>query len=307
MKKIIIDTDGGHDDILALYLSILSKKLDILGVTCVAGNSKLQNVERNCQYALTQLNCYDTPIFSGADKPLSKKLTTAVVHGQSGLEGAELSQVKLLNLQKASAVDFIIDTVNQYPHEVTILTLGPLTNIALALNKDPQLASKVNEIVIMGGAINVPGNQNRVAEYNFYVDPDAASIVLGSKVDKVLIPLDPCNEVIISESEFFRLPNTLFVKSIIDMIKPFIRNIKSHLDVNGALVYDAIAAYYLICSNQFKLSPMDILIETDGVLTRGMCVIEKRNEIDKIPNILVAVDVNVNSFKNDFFRMLAHY
>src|SRR3989339_812259 len=193
-RKIIIDTDPGHDDALAIMLIEKSELFDVQAITTNAGNSTIQNTTNNARYVLDLIGS-TTPLYSGAATPLKRALIQAEVHGEGGLAGAVITKQEPLT---GSAVDQIIDIVKRDPGQISILTLGPLTNIAEALIKDSSLASEIQEVVMMGGAIAVPGNKNRVAEFNIFVDPDAADIVFRAPVKKVLVPLDACNDVFLA-------------------------------------------------------------------------------------------------------------
>ena len=183
--NIIIDTDPGHDDALAIMLIIKSGLFNVLAVTSVAGNSTIKNVTRNAAYILDLLKRRDIPIFSGKENPLKGNLIQADVHGSTGLDGVDTSKAQFEN--NHDAPKRIADLVNGYSGNITLLTLGPLSNIARAFQKDAPLSSKINKIIIMGGAIDLPGNKNRVAEFNFFVDPEAADIVFRTKVKKILV------------------------------------------------------------------------------------------------------------------------
>ncbi|MEI6731969.1 MAG: nucleoside hydrolase, partial [archaeon] len=173
MKKLIIDTDPGCDDALAIMLAVKSGMFDIMAITTVGGNSGIENTTRNARYILNLIGREDIPIYSGEDKPLKREIVRANVHGESGLEGINPKNESYLT---GNAVDQIIRIVHDNPG-ITIVTLGPLTNIAKAILKAPEIAEKIERFVIMGGAIGVPGNKSRVAEFNMYVDPEAADIV----------------------------------------------------------------------------------------------------------------------------------
>lgn len=302
LSRLIIDTDAGHDDVLAMMLLIKSGKYNILGITTVAGNSIIENTTRNTAFALDLLKRRDIPIFSGYNKPLRRKLITAVVHGKTGLDGVDTSKTKFALTNNAYRQ--IIRFTRSNPYKVKILTLGPLTNIARAFTTDPELPSLVKEIVIMGGAINVCGNKNRVAEFNMFVDPEAADIVFKSKVKKVLIPLDPCNNIILCQSDFENLKRSPLYLPIKKMMRQFIRGIQKYESVKAALVYDAIAAYYLLNPSAFQCKPMDIVIETRGKHTFGMTVAEKRASEIKNFNIDVALKINRNRFIRDFIKII---
>jgi len=302
LPKIIIDTDAGHDDVLAMLLLIKSRLFEILCVTTVAGNSTIRNVTRNAAFTLDLLERRDIPVFSGKANPLKRKLVTAVVHGKSGLDGADTSQVKFK--QTGDAHQQIIKLIRANPHQVTILTLGPLTNIARAFITDPKLPHLVKEIVIMGGAIDVCGNKNRVAEFNMFVDPEAADIVFRAKVKKVLVPLDPCNEIVLKLSDFEKLRGSKLYTPIKNMMRQFIKGIEKDEGIKGALVYDPLAAYYLINPHSYYLEPMDIVIETEGKHTFGMTVVEKRVSKIKRHNVAVAMKIDKNTFIKDFIRVI---
>ncbi len=301
-SKIIIDTDAGHDDVLAMMLLIKSRRFDIKAVTTVAGNSTIDNAMRNAAFTLDLLNRRDIPIYSGKPRPLKRKLITAVVHGKTGLDGVDTSHTNCKLTDNAHQP--IIELARANPHQVTILTLGPLTNIARAFLSDPQLPSLIKEIVMMGGAIDVCGNKNRVAEFNMFVDPEAADIVFRSKVKKVLVPLDACNEIVLTELDFEKVKGSPLYMPIKNMMRQFIRGIERFEGVKGALVYDAIAAYYLFKPSVFRYKAMDIVIETKGEHTAGMTVAEKRRRVERDNNVRVVTCISKGRFIKDLISIL---
>lgn len=297
--KIIIDTDPGHDDVMAILMLLAYKNIEIKAITTVAGNSTIENVTRNTQLVL-DLARRKIPLFSGAEKPLKRELIKADVHGQSGLDGLPLINVKAdLNYL---AVEKIIEIVENDPGEITILALGPLTNLAEAFLKKPDLPGKIKQIVIMGGAIEVCGNKNRVAEFNFFVDPEAAKIVMDSAVQKVLVPLDACNDIVMTNREIDRFENGKIGEALAKMMQPYVENLAKYEGISGAAMYDPLAAYYLINPAAFILQPMDVQVETEGELTRGMSVAERRAVADRNLNVDVAVKINANKFLDDFVK-----
>lgn len=301
-RLLIIDTDPGHDDALAIMLLVKSKLFDIQALTTVAGNSTIENVTRNAAYILDILNRRDIPLYSGKKQPLKRKLVLAVVHGANGLAGADTSKTKVT--LTGNADDKIIELIRKNPNQITLVTLGPLSNIARAFLKDPKLPSLIRQIVMMGGAINVPGNKNRVAEFNMSVDPEAADIVLRANVKKVLIPLDVCNTMPLFLSDFEKLKGTTLYKPIMGMMKKFIAGIAKYEGTQGALVYDAVAAYYLVNPNACTTTQMDIVIETKGEHTFGMTVAEKRIGEKRQYNVAVVTKVEREKFVKDFISIL---
>ena len=157
---------------------------------------------------------------------------------------------------------------------------------------------------MMGGAINVCGNKNRVAEFNMFVDPEAADIVFKSDIKKTLVPLDPCNDIVLTESDFEKLKGSSLYLPIKGMMRQFIKGIEKYEGVKGALVYDAIAAYYLLNPSVFRCKPMDIVIETKGKYTSGMTVAEKRKVVVRHPNVQVTIKLDRDIFMSDFIKIL---
>ena len=182
-RKIIIDTDPGQDDAVAILLALASPELEVLGIVALAGNVPLYHTTRNAGRVLALAGRPDVPVFAGAVRPLVRRLVTAEhVHGNTGLDGATLPE-PLVGLQPQHGVDFLVETLLAHaPGEVTICTLGPLTDVALALIRAPEIAPRIREIVMMGGAYFEGGNITPSAEFNIYVDPEAADVVMRSGV-----------------------------------------------------------------------------------------------------------------------------
>ena len=302
-KKIIIDADPGHDDMLAMLLMLAAPSVNVLAVTTVAGNSTIQNVTNNARFILDLADDSGTPLYSGATAPLVREQTLAVVHGESGLDGASVQkQVQLDGL----AVEKIIELVRRNPNEISLLILGPQTNIAQAIQEDPQTMKLVREFVIMGGAFDVPGNKNRVAEFNICVDPEAAAIVADFEVPKVYIPLDVCNDIQIPLEAFERINNDVIRKELLSALQPFIENIQvDDMETRGALVYDALAAYYLIKPKVCETRDDALVVETRGEYTFGMTLVDKRPISKKNSNnATIVTKIPEQQFVDDFFAVL---
>ncbi|MFA6005403.1 MAG: nucleoside hydrolase [Patescibacteria group bacterium] len=302
LPELIIDTDAGHDDILAIILLVKSKLFSIKAITTVAGNSSIRNVTRNVFYVLNLLHESNIPIYSGFPSPLKRRLIKAVIHGKNGLSGADTSKTKY-HLTK-DAPEQLIKIVKNSPRKVTILTLGPLSNIARVLQKDHSIATSIDKIVMMGGSLNGYGNKSRVAEFNMFVDPEAADIVFKSPIQKILLPLDACNECAFSLKSFTQLPTSVLNTAITQMMREYISKIKIRTGIEGTLVYDALAAYYLISPTVFTTRLMDIVIEKRGKYTSGMTVAERRFSVVKKNNVSVIEKVEYEKFKSYFFALL---
>lgn len=300
-RKIIIDTDPGHDDALALILLLKSQQFDIQAITTVAGNATIDKVTRNAQ-AIADLVGSKVPIYSGSPSPITRPLITAVVHGESGLDGFDTTSTKFRLTNDAPQK--IVDIVRKYPGEVTILTLGPLSNIARAFQLDPEIINLIPEIVTMGGAIDVPGNKNRVAEFNFFVDPEAASVVFESRVPKIIVPLDVCNDIVLQINDFKKIGKKSLQQALVPMMEHFAVGLIGDEGTKGLLVYDALAAYYLLNPKAYVLELMNVLIETKGEYTFGMSVAEKRRYKNEKPNASVVRQIQQDQFISDFFRIV---
>ena len=299
-KSIIIDTDPGHDDALAIMLLEKSEQVEIKAITIVCGNSSIENVTNNARFILDLIGSR-TPVYAGTGKPLKRELIKAVVHGESGLDGACVPKKKIVS---KNAVSRIIEIIRNNPGRITVLVLGPETNLAKAFLRDPNLPRLIKELVIMGGAIRVPGNKNRVSEFNIFVDPEAADIVFRAPVKKTLIPLDLCNEIYLESKDFRKLQKKSFYPQIISMMKEYIKGIATFEKEKKAFMYDPLAAYYLLNPKAYTTKKMDIKVEIQGKLTRGMTVAEFRKWGKPKYNIQVAIKVDRTVFVEDFLRTI---
>ncbi len=302
MKRIIIDTDPGHDDAMAIMLAVKSGVLAIEALTTVCGNSTIENTTRNARYVLTLLGRNDIPVYSGAARPLARSLIQAVVHGESGLDGIDPTNRANLTY---NAVEKILSIVRTNPRKITIVTLGPLTNIAQAIKKDPVTMKKVKALVIMGGAIRAPGNKNRVAEFNVFVDPEAADTVFSFPVEKTIVPLDACNHVKLSLNDFRAVKDKRLRLVLLKMVRPYIRNIVKDEGVKAALMYDPLTVYYLMNPRAAKTFTCNIRVETKGEHTRGMTVADLRTKPQEKANVTVVEHIRASRFTKDFIATLS--
>ena len=199
-QPVILDTDPGVDDALAIMLALGSPELDVIGICTVSGNVPLKTGTRNAQGLLQLLDRTDIPVFAGADQPLKRDPVFATeVHGKSGMGQAVLPEPS--QEVKGDAVDFLVQTLSDQPGEIAIIAVGPLTNLALAEQRQPGTLQKARQVIVMGGAIVETGNSTPVAEFNFYADPHAAHTVVHSGAALLIVPLDATRQVILSESD----------------------------------------------------------------------------------------------------------
>jgi purine nucleosidase len=301
-RKILIDTDPGHDDAMALMLAVASPELDVLAVTTVCGNSTIENVTRNARYVLAALGRSDIPVYSGAARPLRRKLIQAVVHGESGLAGIDPTIDVSLS---SDAVERMLALIKANPGTITLVAIGPLTNVAQAIKKDPQTIALLAELIIMGGAIAAPGNKNRVAEFNMFVDPEAAAIVMDFPVKKTLVPLDACNHVQMYMDDVALLHESPAKTMLAAMFGPYIAGLQADEGTSGALMYDVLTIFYLLDPAACLTADYNIQVETTSELTRGMTVADRRKVPDgALPNATVVMDVDSDVVIDTFISAL---
>jgi len=274
-RKIIIDTDPGQDDAVAILLALASTELEVLGITAVAGNVPLALTQRNARVICELAGRRDMAVFAGCDAPLSRKLVTAEhVHGKTGLDGIVLPD-PTMPLHPTHAVDFIIDTLRAHaPGTVTLCPLGPLTNIATAFQRAPDVVARVAEVVLMGGAYFEVGNITPAAEFNIYVDPEAAEVVFKSGIPLVVMPLDVTHRALTSRDwiETMRGLGTEAGRAVASWTDFFERFDTAKYGSKGAPLHDPCVIAYLISPNLFEGRHINVEIETRGEFTLGMTV-----------------------------------
>ena len=295
-KKIIIDTDPGQDDAIAILLALASpNEIEVLGITTVAGNVPVELTTKNACIVCELAGKPSVRVFSGCDQPMKRSLVTAEhVHGKTGLDGPSLPE-PVMKLQSMHGVDFIIETLRKEPvGTVTLCPLGPLTNIAQALVKAPDISEKIAEIVMMGGAYFEVGNITPTAEFNIYVDPEAAEIVFNSGIKLVVMPLDVTHKALVTKSRnnaFRRLGNPAGIATA-EMTDFFERFDKDKYGSLGAPLHDPCVTAYLIKPELFDGRFINVMIETESELTLGMTVADWWGVTNRQPNANFINDVD---------------
>jgi purine nucleosidase len=275
-RKIIIDTDPGQDDAVAILLALASPdEIDLLGITAVAGNVPLALTQRNARIVCELARRRDVPVFAGCDAPLARKLVTAEhVHGKTGLDGPQLPE-PTMPLADGHAVEFLIDTLRREPAgSVTLVPIGPLTNVAAAFRAAPDIIPRVGQIVLMGGAYFEVGNITPAAEFNIYVDPEAADIVFRSGVDLVVMPLDVTHKALTNRDRVgaFRAMGTEVGRMVAEWTDFFERFDKEKYGSEGAPLHDPCTIAWLIRPDLFSGRRINVEIELEGRHTTGMTV-----------------------------------
>ncbi len=309
-RKIIIDTDPGQDDAFAIMLALGSPdEIEVLGIVAVAGNVPLPLTQKNICIICELAGCADVPVYAGCDAPLKRKLVTAEhVHGQTGLDGPVMTEPKM-QIQAQHGVDYIIETLRQHPAgTVTLCPLGPLTNIAQAFLTAPDIIARVQEIVLMGGAYFEVGNITPAAEFNIYVDPEAADIVLKSGAPIVMMPLDVTHKVIATRArvEAIRAIGTEVGRVAAEWADFFERFDVAKYGSDGGPLHDPTVIAYLIRPELFKGRFINVEIETASELTLGMTVADWWGVTNRAPNAMFMGDVDAQGFFDLLTERLTH-
>jgi purine nucleosidase len=299
IRKIIIDTDPGQDDAVAILVALASPELEVLGITAVAGNVPLSLTEKNARKICELAGRPEIKVFAGAMHPMLRPLVTAEnVHGKTGLNGPDLPEPKM-PLQEGHAVDFILETLmREEPGSVTLCPLGPLTNIALALEREPKIAPRIREIVLMGGGFFEGGNVTPAAEFNIYVDPHAADVVLKSGIPIVMVPLDCTHKALTTAKRVaaFRGLGSRPGIATAEMLEFFERFDESKYGTDGGPLHDPCVIAYLLKPELFSGRHINISVEIASELTMGMTVADWWGVTKRPKNVTYLRDVDHEGF-----------
>jgi inosine-uridine nucleoside N-ribohydrolase len=291
---VILDCDPGHDDAIALLLALASPEVELLGVTTVHGNQTLAKTTANALRVLDLAGRSDIAVAAGADRPLLRELTVAShVHGDSGLDGPALPAASRAPLDEG-AVEFMVRTIAASPEPVTLVPTGPLTNIALLLERTG--GANVARIVLMGGSI-AEGNMTPAAEFNVWADPEAAAAVFGADIDTTMIGLDVTHRAVTTPALQERLRTTgatgSFVADLVDFFTVFHRETYGW---DGAPIHDAVAAAHVIRPGIVTTIPCNVEVELESDLCRGRTVVDRWRRTDREPNAQVGIDLDTGAF-----------
>ena len=299
--KIILDCDPGHDDAVAMLLAHGNPEIELLGITTVGGNQTLAKVTHNAQVVAT-IAGIDVPIYAGVTRPLVRPVEVAEdIHGDTGMEihNYELPE-PTVQVEDTHAVDFIIDTIMSHePGTVALVPTGALTNIALAVRKEPRIAERVKEVVLMGGGYHV-GNWTAVAEFNIKIDPEAAHIVFNEKWPLTMVGLDLTHQALATpeiEKKFAAL-GTETGDFVVALFDAFRKNYQDAQGFDNPPVHDPCAVAYLIDREVFTTRKAPLDVELSGALTTGMTVADFRAPAPEDCTTQVAVDLDFDKFWN---------
>lgn len=321
-RKVILDCDPGHDDAFAIMLA--AAHLDLLGITTIGGNCSLENVTANALKVLEVIGRGDVGVYPGHAHPLVSPLVTAPqFHGISGMDGPVLPEPSIRPKSK-HGVDFIVETVMR-TEEVTLIATGPLTNIAAAINREPKIVKRVRELCLMGGSVTF-GNWTPAAEFNIFVDPEAAYRVFESGLHVKMCGVNLTRQCFLVQKhvdEFYRIA-TKTARFAAELVEFFMKTTEENAGLLGANLHDACAVAWLIDDGLVRSAPMHVTVELKGEFTRGMTVCDSRHlrvpkpSVDlsreavmdyrgKEPNAEAGLELDFDGFMTLLNRTLACY
>ena len=305
-ERIIFDTDPGIDDALALLLLAAAPELDLLAITVTHGNTSQEKCLSNALKLVELLGIEQVPVARGAQEPLVKELSVAEeTHGDGGLGYAVLPEPKVKPIQE-SAHDLIIRLVNENPGQITLLCVGPMTNIALALLKQPQIAKNIKRIVAMGGSIHYPGNSTPQSEYNVFCDPESFEIVVNAGVDFTLVPLDVTYQCLLTTQHIEQI--TLARPEIKNFIEESTRfYIEFHAEyqgIQGCAINDPLAAAILIDPTLVENRDYFLSVDLSGGPSKAKTIADHYGALKKAPNAKVSMAVEVDRFMKLFIERM---
>ena len=299
---LIIDTDPGADDVVALLLALASPdELNVLAITTVAGNVRLDKTSRNARLAREWAGREEVPVYAGASKPLVRTPIYAEnMHGKEGLPGVAVHEPKV-GIAKGNAVDYLIETLSKAaPHSITLAMLGPQTNLALALMQAPEITQGIKEVVVMGGAHFNGGNMSPVAEFNIYADPHAAQVVLASGVKLTYIPLDVTHKILTSEQRLKQIAglNNRAGKLVGGILNEYVKADMAHYGLPGGPVHDASVIAYLLKPELFTGKQINVAIDSLEGITFGQTLADWYDTLKQDKNVFWVENGDAQGFFN---------
>ncbi|WP_254533116.1 nucleoside hydrolase [Natrinema gelatinilyticum] len=305
--EVIIDCDPGHDDAIALLLALQSDELEVRGVTTVAGNHTLPKTTRNVLRTLTLADRKDVPVASGMAEPMVRELTIADhVHGESGLDGPGLPDPGSSPVDE-DAVDFIARTASE-SDGLTLVPVGPLTNIGMLLKRYPETEASIDRIVLMGGGI-YEGNITPAAEFNIFVDPEAADIVFSSEIPVTMVGLEVTRSARVAVDEFdrFRDLGSEVGTVVAGWLEFFLEFHRDQFGWDGVPIHDACAVAEVINPGIVESEAMHVAVETASDHADGQTICDRRGVLDEAPNAEVGVDIDRERFVELLVDALSDY
>ena len=305
-KRIIIDTDPGVDDALTFLLALASPEIQLEALTITQGNVTVERGTRNALAVLELLNAGHIPVAQGTSLPMiGPLLASDIVHGASGLGEAKLPEPKAKPVSQ-HAIDYLIERFLAEPGEISLFAIGPLTNIALAIRKEPRFANAVKEMVIMGGAIREGGNITPQAEFNIYTDPHAAHIVFHSGIPITLIPLDVTHKCMLYAEQIKQLNQheTPITRFVTDATATYVKFTKNKTGVAGCVLHDPLTLATILAPELLTFEEHYVDVDISGGVSMGKTFADFYHSTDQPANMKVALDVRGEEFVELFLRRM---
>ncbi len=304
---IVLDCDPGHDDAIAMLLALASPEVELLAVTTVAGNQTLEKTTRNALKVLELADRPDVPVAAGAARPLVRDARVALeVHGESGLDGPELPEPQI-EPSGEGAVDFLTRLLTEAPEPITLVPVGPLTNVGRLLQERPEVAGGIARIVLMGGAI-AEGNVTPAAEFNIWADPEAAALVFGSGLDVTMVGLDVTHQALVGPAQAEQLRAAGRVGEVVSELLEFYgRFHKEIYDFPGSPIHDAVAVAQVVRPELLQTARRNVEIEVESELCRGRTVVDLWHRTGRPENAHVAVRIDAEAFVELLVERLARF
>ncbi|HSB02449.1 MAG TPA: nucleoside hydrolase [Anaerolineales bacterium] len=305
-KKILLDTDPGIDDACAILLALASPELSLEGLSIVHGNCSLEQATKNALSILELVNASHIPVASGCTLPLVQpSLLAPETHGDTGLGYARLPEPRRKPIGR-HGIDFLIETILASPGEVTLVAIGPLTNVALAIRKEPRMVEAVKELIIMGGAIRQEGNTTALAEFNTYVDPHAAHIVYHAGIATTLVPLDVTYQCILTPEDVKRLQriDSPVTKFVVDATRFYMEYHDEYQKIEGCVINDPLALALTFMPELCTYQELPVDVDLSGGISLGKTVADFYNYEKKAANLKVALGVRARDFIELFLERI---
>ncbi len=296
-KKVILDVDTGIDDAIGIILAATAPEIDLLGLTTVSGNIDLVSATRNTLRVLKLIGREDVKVYPGAKAPLKRAIRYAVeVHGASGLAD-QLEDVDVVMPEQPAAWDYIAEMVQKYPNEITLIFTGPQTNLAIALQKYPEIKSLISQVIVMGGACAMKGNESPVAEFNIAIDPEAAHEVFSAGLDLTMIGLNVTKKALLTKASFEGLDShSPVAQFVMNVTKQYMDRYYLDNGIYGCAMHDPLAVTMAIEPKFVTCKPYFVGIEHQSIYCDGQTVCDYDNRWKKPANAKVGIEVDAKGF-----------
>jgi inosine-uridine nucleoside N-ribohydrolase len=307
-RRVILDCDPGHDDAIAILLAAASPAIELRAITTVAGNQTLDKTTLNARRVCSVAGIRDVPIAAGCGRPLRREpIVSGEIHGASGLDGVDWDEPSV-ELDPRHAVDLIIELAESEARPLTVVAVGPLTNVATTLGRAPAIANRIERIAIMGGAIGL-GNRTPSAEFNIYADPEAADVVFGSGIPITLVPLEVTHRALATDAVLHRIAalDTPVARMSVALMRYFADTYRRVFGFEAPAVHDPCAVATVIAPDIVATRHVNVAVDVGDGLSAGRTACDMYRTTGREPNADVGIDLDVTRFWDLIIAGLATY